>query len=69
MLRLPDHAPRSGNVYEGMWHTNQRDGQGTMSWLDRGERYSGEWVKGVQTGHGEHVWIIRGTDNAQVLYQ
>lgn len=59
---------RSGNVYEGEWHCNERHGRGTMHWYDRGESYTGQWVKGIQQGQGEHVWIIQGSDNAQVSY-
>ena len=57
---------RSGNVYEGEWHLNERHGRGTMQWWDRGECYSGEWVGGIQHGQGEHTWFISTTDNAQV---
>ena len=57
---------RSGNVYEGEWHLNERHGRGTMHWWDRGECYSGEWVGGIQHGQGEHTWLISTADNAQV---
>ena len=57
---------RSGNVYEGEWHCNERHGQGTMHWYDRGERYTGQWTKGIQQGRGEHMWIVKDSDSAQV---
>ncbi len=53
-------------MYEGEWYANQREGQGTMSWWDRGEQYSGEWKEGQQNGHGEHVWRVDVADNSQV---
>ena len=64
--RTHTYTQRSGNVYEGNWHHNERHGDGTMHWYDRGEKYSGQWVKGIQHGHGEHMWIIERNDNAQV---
>ena len=66
IVMLTGYIHRSGNVYKGEWHCNERHGGGTMHWYDRGERYTGQWVKGVQHGQGEHMWIIQGSDNAQV---
>ena len=41
---------RSGNVYEGEWSSNQKEGQGTMYWKDSGQVYKGEWLNGKQVG-------------------
>ncbi len=57
---------RTGNVYFGEWKANERHGQGTMTWVDRGEMYRGEWVKGQQQGKGEHVWYIKRMAGSQV---
>ena len=36
---------------------DQKEGRGTMTWVERRERYTGEWKADVQCGYGEHVWI------------
>ena len=41
-------AFRSGNTYQGNWSECRRHGNGTMVWMDRGEKYIGEWKNGAQ---------------------
>lgn len=45
------HQYPSGNVYEGGWKRNKRNGKGTMWWTD-GTEYSGDWVNNKQEGYG-----------------
>ena len=47
----------SGNVYEGEFVENRKEGWGTMNWHDRGEVYMGEWRNDVTNGVGTHIWL------------
>ncbi|CAN0532413.1 unnamed protein product, partial [Ectocarpus sp. 8 AP-2014] len=47
----------SGNVYEGEWVEDHKEGMGVMNWVERRERYTGNWKQDLQCGYGEHVWI------------
>ncbi|CAB1119143.1 unnamed protein product [Ectocarpus sp. CCAP 1310/34] len=47
----------SGNVYEGEWVEDHKEGMGVMNWKERRERYTGNWKQDLQCGYGEHVWI------------
>ncbi|XP_039472068.1 radial spoke head 10 homolog B isoform X3 [Oreochromis aureus] len=55
----------SGNIYSGEWKNNQRHGEGTMRWLNLGQKYVGAWQDGVQHGQGTHVWNLRRKDGSQ----
>ena len=33
----------SGNVFEGNWTNNMRNGKGTMNWFNSNEKYTGNW--------------------------
>jgi hypothetical protein len=40
----------SGNVYEGEWKQNKKEGNGRMHWLQTNEVYIGEWKDGRPHG-------------------
>ena len=40
-----------GNCYKGFYKFDERDGWGTMEWID-GSTYMGQWSKGIQQGLG-----------------
>lgn len=42
----------SGNTFVGEWKLNKKNGEGTMDWIDSGERYYGNWVNDVPSGNG-----------------
>ncbi|TNN24211.1 Radial spoke head 10 B [Liparis tanakae] len=42
-----------------------RHGEGTMAWLNLGQRYIGMWQNEVQHGRGTHVWVTRRADGSQ----
>lgn len=56
---------KNGNMYEGNWENNKRNGKGTMYWYNLGQEYSGDWVDGVQTGYGENIWFLKRVSNSQ----
>ncbi|XP_057291663.1 radial spoke head 10 homolog B2-like isoform X3 [Hydractinia symbiolongicarpus] len=56
---------KNGNMYEGNWENNKRNGKGTMYWYNLGQEYSGDWVDGIQTGYGENIWFLKRVSNSQ----
>lgn len=51
---------RNGDVYEGNWVSDMRDGQGTMTYAATGAVYEGSWTKNRRHGHGI-LWDKDGT--------
>ena len=45
------HIFQSGNIYEGMYNADKRDGQGRLIWND-GAYYIGQWRKDKRNGKG-----------------
>lgn len=45
------HIFQSGNIYEGMYNADKRDGQGRLIWND-GAYYIGQWKKDKRNGKG-----------------
>jgi len=41
----------SGNVYEGEWRGDRKEGEGVMHWQDRNEVYEGMWVGNQQVSN------------------
>lgn len=56
----------SGNVYEGQYANDKRQGYGVMKWVD-GTVYEGEWQFGAQHGHG-NITFPNG-DQKQGIFQ
>ena len=45
----------NGNVYEGNYENNLRNGYGKMTWSD-GDVYEGNWKNDYQHGYGKYTW-------------
>ena len=56
--KLENFRFKNGNVYEGHWVNNIRQGEGTMRWYDLGQEYTGQWQNGLQNGQGENTWFV-----------
>jgi hypothetical protein len=55
-LRVQKEAwtcPETGNIYEGEWVGDQKDGFGTMIWSVNGTTYTGQWRNNVPHGNGK----------------
>ena len=48
---------KSGEIYEGEWHDNVREGEGTH-FFNNGDKYEGEWSNDVKSGWGR---LIKGS--------
>jgi len=46
----------TGNVYEGEFEKNHRQGSGKMVWHNSLECYEGEGKEGSPSGQGTHTW-------------
>lgn len=44
----------SGNIYDGDWNDNVKEGTGKMVWTDLSQTYEGEWKAGAPDGFGIH---------------
>ena len=44
-----------GNKYTGNYSNDERDGWGTMEWID-GSIYKGQWKQGIQQGIGLMIY-------------
>jgi len=42
----------SGDIYDGEWKDNEREGQGTCTYSEDKEVYTGQWVKDKREGQG-----------------
>ena len=45
----------TGEVYEGEWKSDKREGKGINIWTT-GEVYEGEWKSGKREGKGRNKW-------------
>jgi hypothetical protein len=45
---------RNGNVYEGYWVDNKKEGEGVETYIN-GDSYNGEWKNGLMEFGGEDV--------------
>lgn len=46
---------RNGNVYDGYWKQNKKDGQGKMTFLEEEKVYEGQWKEGYKHGKGKLI--------------
>lgn len=47
----PSKRWKMGNVYQGEWKMNKKDGYGIQVW-ENGNKYEGDWKGGLRDGHG-----------------
>eukprot|EP00959_Pyramimonas_sp_CCMP1952_P249404 5213538-Pyramimonas_sp.AAC.1 len=47
----------SGNVYEGEWRQDEKNGDGRMHWASTNVVYEGRWDRGQPNGVGEQTWL------------
>ena len=45
----------NGNIYEGQWVNDQRDGNGKMTYAN-GNIYEGQWKNNQRDGNGKMIW-------------
>lgn len=46
----------SGNVYDGEWLNDKKNGNGVMNWFTENQKYEGEWKDDQQHGLGSYYW-------------
>ncbi|CAF1461060.1 unnamed protein product [Rotaria magnacalcarata] len=46
---------RNGDKYEGGWENGEKNGQGTLFYVDGG-KYEGEWASNMRNGYGINIW-------------
>lgn len=42
----------NGNVFDGDWINDKKNGDGTYTYFSTGEKYVGKWVNGEREGIG-----------------
>ena len=42
----------NGNIFEGIWKNDKKEGYGVYSYLTTGEKYEGDWMQGEKHGQG-----------------
>ena len=45
-----EHEFLKGNIYEGYWKNDKKEGEGTFTWSDK-RKYVGAWHMSKQYGH------------------
>ena len=51
-----DREEGKGAIYEGEYHLDKKEGQGTYTWPS-GNYYKGNFVNDLRQGYGEMYWV------------